>query len=344
MSNWRALLLGLLGLLVLGGCDRGPSGPAFIKDPAGLLTPAAIRQLVALHERLLKEIDLHLAVVILDSPSPDLDAAARELFEAYGQKSLVRAARGVMLVVDPQSRRVRLETGYDLQEIFSDRFVRDLEARQMRPFFASGQIADGVAATVERLVAKAFEPGAEAPPVTAMPPLDHPPALEGIPGSGASADGAAAPVAVRAADFRPQETPLATLGLYLQVLRRHLVDPGLELYTPATRRFLQRWQPSTAQQDRELRALDRSWGQATVISNGPLAVVRFPIAERQVAPYFLCRKPHGWQLDLAARGRLVGRNHHGQWFFRNLDHGYMFAFADWQFDAHGFPHRSLDGR
>ena len=144
---------------------------------------------------------------------------------------------------------------------------------------------------------------------------------------------------MRPADCRPQPTPLAALALYRQVLRHRLLDPGLELYTPETRQYFSRWPLTAARQANELRALDRAWKTAAVISNGPLAVVRFPIGERQAAPYFLCHRQHGWQLDLAARNRLVGFDHRNRWFFRDLDHGYMFAFADWQFDVHGFPQR-----
>jgi hypothetical protein len=43
-------------------------------------------------------------------------------------------------------------------------------------------------------------------------------------------------------------------------------------------------------------------------------------------------------LDFAAMSRLIGFNHRNQWFFRTLDHSYMFGFADTGFDRNGFPH------
>jgi hypothetical protein len=65
--------------------------------------------------------------------------------------------------------------------------------------------------------------------------------------------------------------------------------------------------------------------------------VRFPAAERQSAPYLLRRGEDGWQLDFAAMSRLVGFNHLNQWYFRNHNHPWMFAFADREFDGNGFP-------
>jgi hypothetical protein len=68
------------------------------------------------------------------------------------------------------------------------------------------------------------------------------------------------------------------------------------------------------------------------------AVIRFPVAERGCAPYFLVRGEQGWMLDFASMSILVGFNHRNQWHMRNLDHPFMFAFEDWRFDQHGFPH------
>jgi len=70
------------------------------------------------------------------------------------------------------------------------------------------------------------------------------------------------------------------------------------------------------------------------------AVVRFPVENRQASPYFLRRGNQGWMLDFVSMYRFVGFNHKNQWFFRDLEHPYLFAFEDWKFDQHGFPHEA----
>ncbi|WP_157471890.1 TPM domain-containing protein [Desulfuromonas sp. DDH964] len=344
-KNWRWLMLGLLQVLALFGCEQVNPAPGLIDDRAGLLTRAEQRQLGTLQSQLLKQIDVHLWLVILDQPAPDLDATARELFEEFGRESLVRGARGVLLLVDPEGNQVRMEIGYDLEGIFPDAFIGYIEMRQMAPFFASGRVADGIAATTELLVGKALKGEEPAESATSPLPLRHAGGGAGarIPvaiGAGA----ASAVVATQSDRFRAQPTPLATLDLYRQVLRLRLKDPDLDLYTTETRQFLRRWLVTDVQQDNELAALDAAWSHAAVISNGPLAVIRFPIEERRNPPYFLHRKNGGWHLDIAAMNRLVAFNHRNQWHFRNLDHGYMFGFSDWQFDVTGFPHRGMGGR
>jgi len=346
-TEWRLLVLALLQLSVLFGCQQLGQDAGLIDDRAGLLTRAEQRQLVALQSQLLKQIDVHLWLVILDQPAPDLDATARELFEEFGRESLVRGARGVLLVIDPEGNQVRMEIGYDLEGIFPDAFIGYIERRQMVPFFASGRVADGIAATTELLVGKALKGDEPAGPPAEGPPLRHAGGGAGArtPAKIAAAnDSAPLPAAAHPERFRAQAAPLATLDLYRQVLRKRLKDPDLDLYTTETRQLLRRWLVTDAQQDNELAALDAAWRDAAVITNGPLAVIRFPIEERRNPPYFLHRKNGLWHLDLAAMNRLIAFNHRNQWHFRNLDHGYMFGFSDWQFDVTGFPHRGTGDR
>jgi hypothetical protein len=121
------------------------------------------------------------------------------------------------------------------------------------------------------------------------------------------------------------------------VLRGRVKDPDLALYTPETREFFRQWLVTDGQQEQELRILSAALPQAEERTGEALAVVRFPAAESQLAPYLLRRGDDGWQLDFAAMSRLVGFNHLNQWYFRECHHPWMFAFADREFDGKGFP-------
>lgn len=345
MGNWRGLVVVILGGLVLLGCDRSQSGGGLVDDRAGLLGPAEVKRLEALQGLLERDFAISLRLVILDRPSIDIDTAAGNLFEDFGRRDPTRSTRTLLLLIDPRGGQVRMEVGYDLEGIYPDAFVGYIEDRQMVPFFVAARVADGVAATVELLVDRAFGTGNQHPPDSPPPlPLRHAGGGAGARSAVTIGGGTTPPRSmVKKDDFPPQPTPLGTLGLYRRILRDHLKESGLGLYTPETRQFLHRWLVTDAQQDNELRALLEVWNSAKVIINGPRAVVRFPLEARRNPPYFLCRREKGWQLDLAAMNRLVGFNHRNQWHFRNLGHGYMFAFADWQFDNNGIPHRKLEG-
>lgn len=224
-----------------------------------------------------------------------------------------------------------------LGPVFTDLFVGRVERQQMVPFFQAGRVGAGVEATVELLVAQAMR-GAAGEGTAAGRKLPH---LSG--GGGAKtpvAIGSGVPArapAVAPERFAAGATPLATLQTYMELLRSRVKDPDLALYTPETRELFHRWLLTDGQQEQELRTLSAALPQAEERVGEGLAVVRFPAAERQSAPYLLRRGEDGWQLDFAAMSRLVGFNHLNQWYFRDRNHPWMFAFADGEFDGNGFP-------
>lgn len=94
---------------------------------------------------------------------------------------------------------------------------------------------------------------------------------------------------------------------------------------------------TNAQQDNELRGLEASLLRARVSLQGNLGVIRFPVQDRSMAPYFLLEGDSGWMLDFDAMNRLIRFNHQNRWHFVRTDHAFAFAFTDLRFDSHGFP-------
>ena len=249
----------------------------------------------------------------------------------------------MLFLVDPQGKAVRLETGYDLEGIFTDAFTGYVEREQMLPFFAAGRIAPGIEATVELLVARALEAlehGDYTKTGNGAPPEGH---LSG--GGGAKTDIQLGnrlpekPAYPLAAEFGPQPTPIKALEAYMQVLSLHVKDPDLGLYTPRTRDFFRQWVVTRAQQDNGLRALKRAIRSAEPVVEDSLGVIRFPVDDRQSSPYFLEKGDRGWMLDFYSMNQLIRFNHKNQWHFVKTDHKYAFAFTDLRFDKYGFPHK-----
>ncbi len=333
----KSLLL-LIVLLILTACPGRRDNP--VEDRAGLLSTVEEGRLVEFHRHLLQELDVELKVLVLAESPGDIDRAAVELFEEYGVGRRTRAARGVLLLVDPTGRQVRMEIGYDLEGLFPDGFIGYVEERQMAPFFQAGRIGDGIEATVELLVGRALgavdEGGSTVQSQVAA--LDH---LSGGGGARIAVEvGSGPPEKGRVANpayFAAQVSPPATLRRYLEVLQGHIKDPDLRLYSPETRYFFRRWLVTDGQQDNELRGLLSVMERGMTRVEGDRAVVRFPVGERRVSPYFFVRGEEGWMLDLASMSRLIGFNQNNQWFFRRTGHTYMFAFDDLRFDENGFP-------
>jgi uncharacterized membrane protein YgcG len=325
------LLLALLTLLA--GCNQEPSHD-FVQDPAGLLSSAQQQRLKEFQQLLLTEQDVDFLLVILDQAAVDLDQQALDLFELNRLGEQTAGARGLLLLVDPLTEQARIEVGYDLEGIFPDGFIAGLEYDQMLPFFQQQRVGHGVEAITELLVARLFEQDEKG-----VDPGIETAHLSGGAGARISTTGSVkSVVAAPAGTYLPQPTPLATLDVYRQVLRDRSKDPDLDIYTPESRSFFRNWLVTDAQQQNSLKSLDNDFALAAELVQGELAVIRFPVGNRHAAPYYLKNSAHGWQLDFVEMSRTIGFNHRNQWHFRDRSHAYMFAFDDWRFDQHGFPH------
>lgn len=338
------LILFLLPLLFSAiGCKNKNDAHLFVDDQANLLNSEQRKRIVSLNQRLLEDLDIHFLVVTLKTSAVDLDAKAVELFDARALGEKTSGAKGMLFLVDPQGKAVRLETGYDLEGIFTDAFTGYVEREQMLPFFAAGRIAPGIEATVEMLVTralKAVEKGDDALAWNDKIPGGH---LSG--GGGAKTDihmGDQLPekqASPLAHDFGPQPSPMQALEKYMQVLRLHIKDPDLGVYTPRTRDFFRQWVVTNAQQDNGLRSIERVAQAAETLVEGDLGVIRFPVEDRHASPYFLEKGDQGWMLDFHAMNQLIRFNHKNQWHFVQTEHKFSFAFTDLRFDKHGFPHK-----
>ena len=340
----KYLLYGLLcWSLLAAGCDARATSSDFVDDQAELLTQTERQGIADLTGNLLKDLDIHIQVVVLKEQVQNINVKAVELFERFTTGSQTRGAKGVLFLVDPRGKQVRIDIGYDLEAVFPDAFVNYLMHKQMTPFFESNRVGAGIEATVELLVGQA-----SGTLDTSAYLLDSDPQQQGTDsfgGAGARSEveiGTASPekpTTEFSESFGPQPSPLQALETYQTVLKLHIKDPNLGIYTPDTQTFFAQWLVTDAQQDNELKSLQNVLSQAAVYQDSSRAVIRFPISNRQAAPYLLRHSDKGWMLDFAAMNKFVGFNHLNQWFFRSTNHEFMFAFEDVRFDQHGFPHQ-----
>ena len=98
-------------LTLVCGCSSG--NDRFVEDPASLLDGPARERLAGYHAVLLRDLDIHFKAVFLVGRGGDIDRTAVELFDRYRLGMQTKAARGVLLVIDPVGQQVRLEIGYD---------------------------------------------------------------------------------------------------------------------------------------------------------------------------------------------------------------------------------------
>jgi uncharacterized protein len=126
-----------------------PNGP--VNDFANILDDAAEARLRALIEAVERDTTAEIAVATVPSlEGSSVEDVATRYFNTWGvgQKAL---NNGVLLLVAPNEREVRIEVGYGLESILPDGLAGEVIRRQVLPKFKDGDYPGGIADAVDRL-------------------------------------------------------------------------------------------------------------------------------------------------------------------------------------------------
>lgn len=159
------LLRPLAGLfLILASCSSGQSETP--KPKAALpLTGRVVDAADILDAETEKHISAKLAsaetqygpqMVVVTTPSLDgrrIEDYSYDLGNAWGVGHAKRDD-GLMLVIAPTERKVRIEVGYGLEASFSDAFSKKILDETILPRFSAGDLQAGVVAGVDRMIEK----------------------------------------------------------------------------------------------------------------------------------------------------------------------------------------------
>jgi uncharacterized protein len=331
--------------LALAGCERvrewRGSQAAVVTDVAGLLSEEQRAHMERVHGLLRADHDLDYRVELVEDVG-DLDRYAHARFAELGVGSRSEAARGLLLVLDATQDLVRMEVGQGLEGVFPDAFVAYLEHRQMLPYFRAGQVGDGVLATTELLVTRIQNAKARAG-------WDAEPWAAGSAGAGARARaqlGRGRDDSFSGGPDVPSgSTPAETVRAYLAAMATRNGNPEMDLYTTGTRAMLAGRVITPAQMDSVARAYRACRRQSLRLAeDGTHAVVRYPVEARVCAPFLLVLEGGRWRLDFETAARAIRFGRGNAWHLVREQAGpYAFAFDDWRFDRHGYPHAKADG-
>ena len=121
-----------------------PSPVGRVNDFASVLADAVEQELNALIETVERETTAQIAVVTV----PSLDGLsvteyALKLFNAWGigQKG---KDNGVLVLVAPTEREMRIEVGYGLEDVLPDRLAEQIIRAQFTPALRDGHYEDGM--------------------------------------------------------------------------------------------------------------------------------------------------------------------------------------------------------
>ena len=158
----KSLILVLL-LPALAACERqapvvpdlpAPALTGRVVDEADLLTPTQEAELTGKLAAVEREVGPQYVIVTLRSlHGYPIEDYGYRLGRKWGIGSKARND-GVMLIVAPVERKVRIEVGYGLERRVTDPFAGKVIREQAVPRFKSGQYPEGIEAVSDAVIAR----------------------------------------------------------------------------------------------------------------------------------------------------------------------------------------------
>ncbi len=149
---WAALFLLTLLLAVPAFAQTFPPLTGRVVDNANLLSPEQQAALTAKLEQLERQSGRQMVVATVPSlENYPIEDYGNRLFRTWklGEK---KANDGLLLLVAPNERKLRIEVGYGLEAIVTDALSSVIINRQIRPHFKQGDMAGGIMAGADALI------------------------------------------------------------------------------------------------------------------------------------------------------------------------------------------------
>src|SRR6185503_16076501 len=150
---------------------KPPPLEGHVVDTAGKLTPTELRDLDQRLERIRAQTGFEIVAFVVGSlEGQDIEDVAYATFNSWeiGRKGL---DNGVLLVIAPAERRVRIETGKGVGGALTDLQSNDIILKTMAPLLKEDRFHDAIASGATA-IAEALRPGA-APRPQQAPPARH---------------------------------------------------------------------------------------------------------------------------------------------------------------------------
>ena len=154
---FRRLLLALLlafAMAAPAGAQTFPPLTGRVVDGANVIPPEAEAQLTAKLEALETQSQRQLVVVTVpDLQGYEISDYGYRLGRAWGIGSAENDG-GVLLIVAPEERKVRIEVGYGLESVLTDAFSSQVINTEILPAFKVGGFQRGIAAGSDAIIAQ----------------------------------------------------------------------------------------------------------------------------------------------------------------------------------------------
>lgn len=145
-------LLLTVGLSLQAFCAVPPKSSQYVNDFAGILDPAAVSELTQAIVRVEQKTSAEIAVVTVPSlDGRSVEDYAEELFQSWGIGKKDKD-NGVLVLVAPNERKIRIEVGYGLEPILPDGLAGQIIREEFIPAFKQNAYKEGILSGTARVL------------------------------------------------------------------------------------------------------------------------------------------------------------------------------------------------
>jgi hypothetical protein len=305
--------------------ERRPQDNRFLFDYATILEhyeEGAHRYLRRIAER------FHIEALIVTLPGLGTARTIQEIaVDIVNQWEIGRnfEGRGVLFVLVDKQKQVKLEVGYELEDVFTDAFTGYVEDLQLKPYFLAQDIGTGLIAVLEELERRAQikHQGDYTPGMIAK--LD-----EDLLAGGAGAKRQLTRYQLEASSrsttsLTPDDgasTPDQAWRIMLSKWAGEGPHVKADIYTEMTKLEM----GDQNRPDQRTKAALSHWQGASyqVLQDGDHAVIYFGDKKGwNNAPFLFCKTPSGWKFDIVHQRRLVVMGPNPTWMVEQGDYPYV---------------------
>ncbi len=285
----------------------------FCFDFVGVIPEDVVNEINRMGQVLREAFDIDFVVMLVPSvASKDIITYTADVFSQWQIGKSTQGKKGVLVLIDWQSKQVKIEIGYDLEAVFTDRYVGEVEREILNEFLEQADWRKGFLASIENFVYRIYhmqDRGVDVRQIKEVLKIGH---YSGGAGARGKFDFGSALKKPRPQTpkelkdyFSAQPTPELAFRRYLEFCAMNMNDYSVDLFNERTKAFFRYWNTATGQRRAEARAWDGV--SYEVRQKGKWAVVFHPdddyMKMAKLPPYFIEKTDKGWQMDLDAMAR-----------------------------------------
>ncbi|MEW5894823.1 MAG: TPM domain-containing protein [Candidatus Omnitrophota bacterium] len=310
-----------------------PSPERYCYDYAEVLSADTVREIENQARGIQRSFDIDFVVVTIPSLDwKDIRECAVNLFSGWEIGKSTQGKKGILILIAPKEQKIKIEIGYDLEGIYTDAYVGQVERDILKEFLEQAEWGTGFYATIESFLFRIFNHDWQDEVKNISSPDDP----LGYYSQGAGAHntfdfGAALNKPLpdnydqTREYFSAQPTPELAFERYMELCAKGVKhNNDLMLFTELSNEFWKGWKHTSGQQKAEAQELS---GRGYFIrQNDTRAVVFFPdgdnFAQKKLHLYFLAGSKRGWQVDINTMTRTMRCVGPGWWAMTDSLHAY----------------------